>query len=328
MCKNFSATYIKINEYNFNERSLDGFDFGQTVTQCWQKKDGVYALLPKYYTETRELSERRALAAEIRESVKRGWTAFAAVNDGEIIGFSLLSDELFGSKKQYADLAEFYVSKPFRRLGIGEKLFELTCGEATVFGAEKLYISAHSAKESIAAYEKYGCVPAEEQNEAHVNKEPCDLQLEFRLKTRIYIVRDKRMYFPLLLLADEQADMVEKYIERGTMFVLDENGVKGEILVTDEGGGVLEIKNLAVLPQYRKRGYGKKLIEFICKKYKKSYSVIQVGTGDSPLTVPFYNKCGFEKSHVVENFFTDNYIKPITEGGVTLKDMIYLRKKL
>ena len=70
------------------------------------------------------------------------------------------------------------------------------------------------------------------------------------------------------------------------------------------------------------------MIEFIAKKYREQYCILQVGTGDSPLTIPFYEKCGFVISHSVKNFFTDNYDHPIYEGGVQLKDMIYLRKKL
>ncbi len=61
----------------------------------------------------------------------------------------------------------------------------------------------------------------------------------------IEIQTDKRLYMELLLLADEQIDMIEKYLERGTMFVLDDNGVKAECVVTDEGNNVIEIKNIA-----------------------------------------------------------------------------------
>ena len=37
------------------------------------------------------------------------------------------------------------------------------------------------------------------------------------------------------------------------------------------------------------------------EKYKEKYSVLQVGTGDSPLTIPFYEKCGFIRSHSIQN---------------------------
>lgn len=144
----------------------------------------------------------------------------------------------------------------------------------------------------------------------------------------IRIQENKKDYLPLLILADEQENMIDRYLERGTMYVLDDYGVKAECVVTDEGNGVLEIKNIAVDPSFQKMGYGKSLIEFVEKQYAGKYSVLQVGTGDSPLTLPFYEKCGFERSHIVENFFTDNYNHPIFENGVQLKDMIYLRKKL
>ncbi len=112
------------------------------------------------------------------------------------------------------------------------------------------------------------------------------------------------------------------------MFVLDDNGVKAEILICDEGNGVLEIKNLAVEPQSKRQGYGKKLVDFVCEHYKEKYNTLQVGTGDSPLTIPFYEECGFKRSHIVKNFFTDNYDHPIYECGIQLIDMIYFVKTL
>ena len=64
------------------------------------------------------------------------------------------------------------------------------------------------------------------------------------------------------------------------------------------------------------------------EKYAEEYSILQVGTGDSPLTVPLYEKCGFVRSHNIPNFFTDNYDHPIYECGVQLIDMVYLQRCL
>lgn len=146
---------------------------------------------------------------------------------------------------------------------------------------------------------------------------------------KILEIKDnKKAYLSLLLLADEQEDMIDGYLERGTMYVLDDNGVKAVCVVTDEGDGILEIKNLAVAPEYQRKGYGKQMISYVEQIYKECYLVLQVGTGDSPLTVPFYEKCGFVRSHSIKNFFTDNYNHPIFECGVQLVDMVYLRKEL
>ena len=67
---------------------------------------------------------------------------------------------------------------------------------------------------------------------------------------------NKKQYLTLLLLADEQENMVDRYLERGAMYVLEDNGVKAECVVTDEGAGVLELKNIAVEPEFQGRGYG------------------------------------------------------------------------
>lgn len=142
------------------------------------------------------------------------------------------------------------------------------------------------------------------------------------------VTAHKKRYLSLLLLADEQESMIDRYLERGTMFVLSDGEVKGECVVTDEGDGILELKNLAVEPACHRMGYGRALIEFLAERYRGQYSVLQVGTGDSPLTVPFYERCGFTRSHRVENFFTEHYDHPIYEGGVQLTDMVYLRRKL
>lgn len=144
----------------------------------------------------------------------------------------------------------------------------------------------------------------------------------------IEVREDKKRYLPLLLLADEQEDMIDRYLERGTMYVLLDHGAKAECVVTDEGNGILEIKNIAVLPEHQGKGYGKALIEFLVERHGGQYPILQVGTGDSPLTVPFYEKCGFVRTHSIKNFFVDNYDHPIFECGVQLVDMIYLQRSL
>ncbi|MEG1706327.1 MAG: GNAT family N-acetyltransferase [Clostridia bacterium] len=140
------------------------------------------------------------------------------------------------------------------------------------------------------------------------------------------IFDNKKQYLALLLLADEQESMIDKYLERGEMFVLSENEVIAECVVTDEGDGVCEIKNIATAPKYQRKGYGRQLLDFICKRYCSKYFKIQVGTGDSARTIKFYQSCGFVKSHRKENFFVEHYDHAIYEDGKQLVDMIYLSK--
>lgn len=142
------------------------------------------------------------------------------------------------------------------------------------------------------------------------------------------ITHNKKQYIGLLLLADEQEDMIDRYLERGEMFMLDDNGVKAVCVVTDEGEGVCELKNMAVTPEFQRQGYGKRLVNYLFTYYSGKYVRMIVGTGEAPSTMGFYKSCGFEYSHRIENFFTDNYDHQIMEEGVLLKDMVYLKKQL
>lgn len=142
------------------------------------------------------------------------------------------------------------------------------------------------------------------------------------------VKENKKRFLPLLLLADEQGDMIDHYLEKGTMYILNDDDVKAECVVTDEGNRILEIKNIAVNPEFQGKGYGKKLIDFLTEFYSEDFDTLQVGTGDSPLTVPFYEKCGFKRHHTIKNFFTDKYDHPIFEDGVQLIDMIYMQRPM
>ena len=97
------------------------------------------------------------------------------------------------------------------------------------------------------------------------------MNLVVRLMRIIEVKEDKKQYLDLLLLADEQENMIDRYLDKGKMYVLDDNGIKCECIVTDEGNDVLEIKNIATVPDYQGKGYAKSLIDFIVEKYRKQY---------------------------------------------------------
>lgn len=139
---------------------------------------------------------------------------------------------------------------------------------------------------------------------------------------------DRKQYLDLLLLADEQESMIDKYLQRGKMFALFDGDLKAICVVTDEGNGVCELKNIATYPKYQGKGYGKQLVAFVCNYYCTKFSTMLVGTGDNSSILSFYHRCGFAESHRVEIFFTDNYDHPIFQDGKQLVDMIYLSKEL
>ena len=143
------------------------------------------------------------------------------------------------------------------------------------------------------------------------------------------IEAEKRNFLPLLLLGDEQEDMIDRYLDRGVLTALYDGGRRAVCGVTEEGPGGFEIKNLAVEPAFHRRGYGRAMVERAVRDCRAAGGRrLLVGTGDSPLTLPFYQACGFRESHRVPGFFLRYYDHPIYEGGRLLSDMIYLSMEL
>lgn len=173
--------YKKLDADCFNAHSLDSFVRHQTVTECWRKADNKWVLVPDPFTENWTLEQCRAIAEDIEQHMNRDHTGFGAFDDGRIVGFASVSHSIFGETANYVELVCLQVSEEYRHQGIGRKLFAMICEEARRLGADKLYISGHSSKESQAAYLALGCKHAEEINKILAEKEPFDVQLEYIL---------------------------------------------------------------------------------------------------------------------------------------------------
>lgn len=142
------------------------------------------------------------------------------------------------------------------------------------------------------------------------------------------IENNKKDFLDLLLLADEQENMIDQYLDRGNLFALYDDGLKCICVVTDEGNDRYELQNLATYEQFQGKGYAKNFIKYIFSYYKDRGTTMLVGTGDIPWIISFYESCGFVLSHRIENYFLDHYDKPMFEGDIQLKDKVYLKADL
>ena len=135
-------------------------------------------------------------------------------------------------------------------------------------------------------------------------------------------------YYPynLLLLADETVVAINKYLPYSDVYIAKQQGkIVGVISLLPVDKQTIEIKNIAISPAYQGKGLGSwilKKAEEIARK--GGYITIIVGTKQ----IQFYEKNGYSKYAIKENFFLENYAQPIYENGIILKDMIMLRKEL
>ena len=173
--------YQRLNADNFTAHSLDDFVRHQTVTECWRKIDNDWKLVPNVYEENWSQVQCREIAEDLVYNINNDQTGFGAFDGERIIGFATVSHRIFGASARYVQLVCLQISEDYRCQGIGRRLFSLACEEARQLGADKLYISAHSSKESQAAYRALGCGFAEEINEELAAEEPFDVQMEYGL---------------------------------------------------------------------------------------------------------------------------------------------------
>lgn len=150
----------------------------QQVNQCWRKVHNEWIVIDNPFTEDWGEQEYRFLVECLQNTIATGGVVYGAFLDGKLKGFASVENTFFGSHRQYLELSSIHVSEECRRLGMGRELMDAAKAWAKRQGAQKLYISAHSAVESQAFYQAMGCREAEEYNQSSVEKEPCDCQLE------------------------------------------------------------------------------------------------------------------------------------------------------
>lgn len=153
----------------------------QVVTQCWRKENGQWVIKDVPFIDDWGEKEYAFLVSCLRNTLRTGGFVYGAFVQGKLKGFVSVEAGLLGGAQKYLDLSSIHVSQDLRGQGIGKALFLAAKEWARQQGAGKLYISAHPAVETQAFYKKMGCVEAEVYNQKHVEKEPCDCQLECRL---------------------------------------------------------------------------------------------------------------------------------------------------
>jgi len=143
------------------------------------------------------------------------------------------------------------------------------------------------------------------------------------------ITENKKQFLDLLLLADEQESMIDKYLPQGDLFALSDTDLKTVCVVLPIDHETCELKNIATYEHAQGKGYATAMIGHISGHYReRGFRSMLVGTGDVPSILDFYQGRGFVLSHWVKNFFTNMYDHPIFEGEIQLVDMVYLAKAL
>lgn len=175
--------FRKLSQDEINEELFSGFIRRQEVTKCYRPDpdSSGWCIVPIAFTDDWGAAEYAFLIECLRGTLAKQGAVFGAFEDSRLCGFASVEAEKYGTNGQYRDLTSLHVTADMRRSGIGGALFELAAAWAASQGAQKLYISAHSAVETQLFYRSIGCVDAEEPLNIHSEQEPNDCQLEYVL---------------------------------------------------------------------------------------------------------------------------------------------------
>lgn len=132
--------------------------------------------------------------------------------------------------------------------------------------------------------------------------------------------------YPLLLLADENVEAIDKYIYQCIIYLVKYKNISiGLIAVQEIDLRTIEIKNLAISPEFRNKGLGSWCLQKLATVYPVKDQLVATGDG-SFSAIRFYQKNGFRKHTLRKDFFLKNYPAPIIENGIQLKDQLVLKK--
>lgn len=226
----------------------------------------------------------------------------------------------------------YWIGVPYWGNGyIPEAVNALISRSFNVLGLSALWIGYYDGnRKSSRVAEKCGFTYHHSESGRQVFDGECRTEHFMRLERAAYVPdvklrrvhEDKGRYMELLLVGDEQESMVRKYLPSCALYVVSAGGLEIGICAVDEScEGCVEIKNIAIIEGFRRKGYGRAVLGMIADMYPGHK--LKAGTGEVPSTVGFYKACGFAYSSRVPDFFTDNYDHAIIEDGVQLKDMVY-----
>ncbi|SYX83013.1 GNAT family N-acetyltransferase [Paenibacillus alvei] len=156
----------------------------QYIKRAWREVDGVRQLIEINYQENDWPDSYEHYLSKLKQTINQDGCAVGVFEDtGKLVGFGTINREMFGQAYKYVLLDSLFISLEYRKKGIGKALFRSCADTAREWGADKIYICAGSAEDTIAFYFALGCKEAAEVNEKLYESDPRDMQLEYHLSS-------------------------------------------------------------------------------------------------------------------------------------------------
>ncbi|MEK3910665.1 GNAT family N-acetyltransferase [Paenibacillus sp. FSL H7-0331] len=124
------------------------------------KEDEYQEIIPRYEYE-----------------LKNGGTAFGAYDGNKLVGFGVLAHKFRGKENNQLQIDLMYVTREYRRQGIGRRILDVLSEVAIEKGAKYLYISSTETESAVNFYSSYGSKITSEVDKELFEKEPYDIHM-------------------------------------------------------------------------------------------------------------------------------------------------------
>jgi len=157
---------------------LQEIDRSEHIDLIYEMNDGQISEI----TTNHECSNwNEHLLLEIKErylyELQHNGIAVGAYDEDKLVGFGVLAHKFRGMNKDQLQIDLMYVSRKYRRQGIGTKIIDALKKEARKRGARQLYISSTETRSAVSFYKSCGSRIAEEIDEELFDKEPKDIHM-------------------------------------------------------------------------------------------------------------------------------------------------------
>jgi GNAT superfamily N-acetyltransferase len=113
--------------------------------------------------------------------LSHGGIAIGAFDNDTLIAFGVLAHKFRGALQDQLQVDLMYVTRNYRRQGIGTRILDRLGNEARIRGAKYLYISSTETRSAVSFYRNNGSHLSESVDEELFRKEPKDIHMIIEL---------------------------------------------------------------------------------------------------------------------------------------------------
>jgi len=179
MARDIEIRWVRL--FELNKSRFKKFKRYQKTSKVVYINDNEVYTKDDCFVDDWDEQKKKQLLVYLQNAFKHGAIVIAAYKKHDIVGFGCVENKLIGKRKEYLEFSYLHISYKYRNKGIGKRIFLMCCDSAKKIGAKKIYIGAHPSIETQSFYKSLGCELASEIINEIYEKEPLDIQLEYKL---------------------------------------------------------------------------------------------------------------------------------------------------